>query len=139
MVVVGLPQQFNNIVEAVIQIIIGLAIANNQQTLYWGLPDDCNLSPDKCENMYFILNLAVKTFIILTLQEFQESYNQLDINFSIVVHPKCPAKEFQNVVVNVIDKDGWDKVLGSCPECGTTLREDRKLVTDLFSSSHSTS
>lgn len=119
MVVVGLPQQFSNIVEAVIQIIIGLA--------------------DKCENMYFILNLAVKTFIILTLQEFQESYGQLDINSSIVVHPKCPAKEFQNVVVNVIDKDGWDKVLGSCPECGTTLREDRKLVTDLFSSSHSTS
>ncbi|OXC59068.1 hypothetical protein AYX13_07137, partial [Cryptococcus neoformans] len=41
--------------------------------------------------------------------------------------------ECQNVFVDVVGKDGWDKVPGSCPECGTALREGRKLVTEFFS------
>ncbi|OXG11885.1 hypothetical protein C361_06399 [Cryptococcus neoformans Tu259-1] len=37
-----------------------------------------------------------------------------------------------NVFVDVVGKDGWDKVPDSCPECGTALREGGKLVTEFF-------
>ncbi|OWZ26236.1 hypothetical protein C353_06947 [Cryptococcus neoformans AD1-83a] len=107
-------------VKAVIQVILELAIAEDRQALHQRVCDERDLS-------------LVETSSSQLHKNVKMLYGQLDIDPSMVVHLKCPTKECQNVFIDVVGKDGWDKVPGSCPECGTALREGRKLVTEFFS------
>ncbi|OWZ59595.1 hypothetical protein C356_00856 [Cryptococcus neoformans c45] len=120
-------------VKAVIQVILELAVAEDREVLCRRVHDKHDLSPGEHEKMYRILDLPVeKTSSSQLCKNVKMLYGQLDIDPSMVVHPKCPTKECQNVFVDVVSKDGWDKVPDSCPECGTALREGRKLVTEFF-------
>ncbi|OXG56004.1 hypothetical protein C352_05248 [Cryptococcus neoformans CHC193] len=103
MAFVGLPQRLGDMVKAVIQVILELAIAEDRQALCQRIHDKRDLSPD----------------IVWST----------DLDPSVAVHPKCPTR---GVFVDVVGKDGWYKVPDSCPECGTTLREGGKLVTEFF-------
>ncbi|AFR97984.2 hypothetical protein CNAG_01787 [Cryptococcus neoformans var. grubii H99] len=116
---VGLPQRFGDMVKAVIQVILELAVTEDPQALCWRVCDKHYLLPVETSSSQLCKN--VKTL-----------YGQLDIDPFMVVHPKCPTKECQNVFVDVIGKGGWDEVPNNCPECGTALREGRKLVTEFF-------
>ncbi|OWZ74545.1 hypothetical protein C365_06883 [Cryptococcus neoformans Bt85] len=120
-------------VKAVIQVILELAIAEDRQALHQRVCDERDLSLGEHEKMYRILDLPVETSSSQLHKNVKMLYGQLDIDPSMVVHLKCPTKECQNVFIDVVGKDGWDKVPGSCPECGTALREGRKLVTEFFS------
>ncbi|OWZ67163.1 hypothetical protein AYX14_05774 [Cryptococcus neoformans] len=106
-------------VKAVIQVILELAVTEDRQALCWRVCDKHYLLPVETSSSQLCKN--VKTL-----------YGQLDIDPSMVVHDKCPTKECQNVFVDVVGKGGWDEVPNSCPECGTALREGRKLVTEFF-------
>ncbi|OWZ60709.1 hypothetical protein AYX15_07013 [Cryptococcus neoformans] len=127
MVFVGLPQRLGDMVKAVIQVILEFAIAEDQQALPWRIHDKRDLSPGECEKLYRILDLPLETSSSRLCKNVKTLYSQLDIDPSMVVHPKCPTKEPQNVFVDVVGEDGWDKVPDSCPECGTALREGGKL------------
>lgn len=129
---VGLPQRFGDMVKAVIQVILELAIAEDRQALRRRVSDDRNLSPDMRKKIHDILNLPFETSSSRFRKNVKTLYAQLDIDPSMVIHPKCPTKECQNVFIDVVDKDGWDKVPDNCPECGTALREDGMLVTEFF-------
>ncbi|OWZ78044.1 hypothetical protein C365_03803 [Cryptococcus neoformans Bt85] len=132
MAFVGLPQRLGDMVKAVIQVILELAVAEDREALRWRVRDEHDLSPGECEKLYRILGLPVETSSSRLCKNVKTLYSQLDIDPSMAVHPKCPTKERQNVFVDVAGKDGWDKVPDSCPECGTALREGGKLVTEFF-------
>ncbi|OXG17023.1 hypothetical protein C366_03819 [Cryptococcus neoformans Tu401-1] len=59
--------------------------------------------------MYRILDLPVETSSSQLRKNVKMLYGQLDNDPSMVVHPKCPTKECQNVFIGVVSKDGWDK------------------------------
>ncbi|OXG20056.1 hypothetical protein C361_04118 [Cryptococcus neoformans Tu259-1] len=58
---VGLPQRFGDMVKAVIQVILELAVAEDQEALRRRVGDEHDLSPGKREKMYRILDLPVET------------------------------------------------------------------------------
>lgn len=70
---VGLPQRFGDMVKAVIQIILELAIAEDRQALRRRASYDRNLSSDMREKMHDVLNLTVRNFAISIPQECQDS------------------------------------------------------------------
>ncbi|OXG12294.1 hypothetical protein C366_06019 [Cryptococcus neoformans Tu401-1] len=129
---VGLSQRFGDMVKAVIQVILELAVTEDRQALCQRVCDKHYLLPRECGKIYCIRNLPVETSSSQLCKNVKTLYGQLDIDPSMVVHPKCPTKECQNVFVDVVGKGRWDKVPNSCPECGTALREGRKLVTEFF-------
>nr|KIR85112.1 hypothetical protein I308_04362 [Cryptococcus tetragattii IND107] len=129
---VGVPQRLGDMVKAVIQIILELAIAEDRQALRRRVSDDRNLSPDMREKIHDILNLPFETSSSRFRKNVKTLYAQLDIDPSMAIHPKCPTTECQNVFIDVVDKDGWDKIPDNYPECGTALREGGRLVTEFF-------
>lgn len=128
----GVPQRLGDMVKAVIQIILELAIAEDRQALRRRVSDDRNLSPDMREKIHDILNLPFETSSSRFRKNVKTLYAQLDIDPSMAIHPKCPTTECQNVFIDVVDKDGWDKIPDNYPECGTALREGGRLVTEFF-------
>ncbi|KAE8538375.1 hypothetical protein D1P53_004728 [Cryptococcus gattii VGV] len=72
--------------------------------------------PAMREKIYNILNLPFETSSSRFGKNVKTLYAQLDIDPSMVIHPKCPTKECQNVFIDVVDKDGWDKIPDNCPE-----------------------
>ncbi|OWZ60616.1 hypothetical protein AYX14_07121, partial [Cryptococcus neoformans] len=92
MAFVGLPQRFGDTVKAAIQVILELAVAEDQQALPWRIHDKRDLSPGECEKLYRILDLPVETSSSRLCKNVKTLYSQLDIDPSMVVHPKCPTK-----------------------------------------------
>ncbi|GAB2530420.1 hypothetical protein GCM10026982_62410 [Nocardiopsis aegyptia] len=84
-------------VKAVIQVILELAVAEDRQALRRRVLDEHDLSPGEREKVYRILNLPVETSSSRLRKNVKTLYGQLDIDPSMVVHPKCPTKECQNV------------------------------------------
>ncbi|OXH23826.1 hypothetical protein J005_06240 [Cryptococcus neoformans] len=92
-----LPQRFGDMVKAVIQVILELAIAEDREGLRWRVRDEHDLSPGECEKLYRILDLPVETSSSRLCKNVKTLYSQLEIDPSMAAHPKCPTKECQNV------------------------------------------
>lgn len=129
---VGLPQRFGDMVRAIIQVLVKVAVSEDRESLRLRVQENKDLTDSTREEMLRILNAPINTSSSSVLKNVKSLYRQLDIDPALIIHPKCPMKDCQNVLYDIISRDGWERIPDKCPECASLLKENGKLTTEFF-------
>lgn len=129
---VGLPQRFGDMVRAIIQVLVKVAVSEDRESLRLRVQENKDLMDSTHEEMLRILNAPINTSSSSILKNVKSLYRQLDIDPALIIHLKCPMKDCQNVLYDIISRDGWERIPDKCPECASLLKENGKLTTEFF-------
>ncbi|OWZ41003.1 hypothetical protein C353_03657 [Cryptococcus neoformans AD1-83a] len=129
---VGLPQRFGDMIKAIIHVLIKVAVSEDRESLRLRVQENEDLTDSSREEMLRILNAPINTSSSNILKNVKSLYRRLDIDPVLIIHPKCPTKDCQNVLYDVISRDGWGRIPDKCPECASPLKENGKLTTEFF-------
>lgn len=127
------PQQIGDMVLFLSQIVHSLTVDEVRKQLWRKWAADPDVSVVERQRAYSLLDSPIELSSSSLRKNVKSLYRQFEIEPEIVVHPKCPTLECQNVLYDVVSHKGFDKVPASCPDCDTCLKgADGKLLTESF-------
>ncbi|OWT38561.1 hypothetical protein C362_03527 [Cryptococcus neoformans Bt1] len=106
----GLSQQIGDMVLFLSQIEHSLTVDEVRKQLRSKWAADPDVSEVERQRAYSLLDSPVELSSSSLHKNVKSLYQQFEIEPEIVVHPKCPTLECQNVLYDVVNHKGFDKV-----------------------------